>query len=239
MPELQNNEAKASETKSVLFVVSSLFVAFIVLLVLWQVFQRSVKGGGTVDLRFVIWPLLICGLLPWGALAAYMVAIRRSLPLWGAFVSNVTAWIVAFLVFAFSVASSYKADTGVRSLMPLVGIVVSQVLFGLLQFAGWRPGIPRGQRRRAVSILVLFPTLLALTVWYVVMALQNYLNRTLTVGKSTLVIISTPFLSAAILTTCILAHYLRMGLEKQHPTAAGQVLDQPEMIADTGGDPQS
>ena len=202
-------------------VLSSLIVVFIVLLILWQLFQRSMKGGSTGDVKLIVCLALIGGLLPWGALVAYLIAIRRWLPIWPAFLFNVVAWLVAFFVFAFSVASTdrvSKEDVGFRTLMPIIGIVVSLVLFGLIQYAGWQPAIPREQRRRAVRILVVFPTILALAVWYVGTILQYQLNRALGMGMATLIVVASPFVSAAILTTLIIAHYLREDSDRPDET---------------------
>ena len=169
MPEPQNHETGTSALKAFSFVLSSLFI-LAVLVILWQVFQRSAREGGTGELKLVARLALVCGLLPWGVLVAYLVWIRRHqwLLMWRAFLCNVVAWIVALIVFALAIASTAnKENTGVRALIPVVGIVVSLMLFGLLQFAGWMPGIPRGQRSRALKLLLVFPTLLALSVWYV------------------------------------------------------------------------
>jgi hypothetical protein len=241
MPDPQSNETEASALKIFLPVLWSLLI-FSVLLILWQLFLRSVNGGNVIDFKPVACVALICGLFPWGVLSAYLVAIRRHqwLLLRRAFLCNATAWIVAFIVFAFSIASTAnKEDTGFRALMPVVGIVVSLALFGLLQFAGWLPGIPRGQRSRALKLLLVFPTLLALTVWYVGLSFDRYLNAAFTLGISTLILVGAPLLLAAILTACMLAHYLRIGLEEQHPAGVGQILDQLGVMEDTNDDPRT
>ena len=91
-------------------------------------------------------------------------------------------------------------------------------------------------RWRALKLLLVFPTLLALTVWYVGTMFQSYLNAALGLGTSTLILVGAPFVPAAILTACILAHYLRRGLKEQHPPSVEQILDHLGMIAGTDGD---
>jgi hypothetical protein len=238
MPERQNNATWTSALKTFSFVLFSLFV-LAVLFILGQLFQRSAGGGGTGDLKLVTCLALICALLPWGVLVAYLVAIRLRpwLLVWRTFLFNAVAWIVALLVFVLAIASTAnKEDTGSRALISVFGIVVSLMFFGLFQFVGWLSGIPRGQRGRALKLLLVFPTLLALFVWCVGTFFQSYVNAAFGLWTSTPILIGAPFVSAAILTACILAPYLGRGLKPQDPTSDGQILDQLGTTANTDSD---
>jgi len=239
MRELQNDETKAIQLRNSFVVVFAVSVLFVVLFALWQILQRSIKGGGPVHLRPIFCAAMVGVILPWGLLVAYLGVTRLRLLMWGAFVFNAVAWLAAFFVFAVALISTVNGDVGFRAMMQILGTVVSLMLFGLLQFAGWLPGIPRGERSRALKLLLVFPTLLGLIVLYGHLLFQRYLDASFSPGTSGLIIVAATFGSAAILTACILAHYLMRGLEEQPLATAVRMLDQPGMFANTDADTQS